>query len=179
MLKSILLRMLAFALAFVVGVGSQVIFGDTWRPPVPENQSRKRPPIRFEFTRLGQGAEPLRMFFLLSNNSPYSIWVYDSADFQEYSVQKWIKTGWADIPQRCGTRAVAAKLTELKPHSTFPVRISPFLFHGTYRIGAHVFVDDLERPVTSFAGRLRPRRIPFPDEHLIIWSEPFKIQYQP
>ncbi len=175
MLKSILLRMLVFTLAFVVGVGSEAIFGEFLKLPAPEKQSGRRPPIQFECTGLAQDAEPLRIFFALYNNSPHSIWFYRDSMVLDYSIQRWVKDHWVDISVlHCETMT----LVELKSNSAFLVTVPPFLRDGVYRAGIGVFLDDPHRPIPGFVGRVQPRRVPSPAEQVVIWSKPFKLQGQ-
>lgn len=171
MLKSILLRMLVFTLAFGVGVGSEAIFDGVLKAPPSCQQQRVKLPLRLEFSHFGGTVGSPRIGYSICNDTPHSIWFYKNTDSQEYSVQNLVKGHWTDIPLRwCCPEST--ELIEVKPGSRSAFEIYPFLSQGTHRIGIRVF---LSNPSPQIKGGIC--RVPTMEEGMIIWSAPFTLQW--
>ncbi|MBI4747460.1 MAG: hypothetical protein HY774_03185 [Acidobacteria bacterium] len=171
MLKSILLRMLAFALAFVVGTGHNVLPGNMWVSKPTQSHQMVKAPIKLTFEEVGTDKARPYLKYTLSNNSPGTIWCRGSYYSPHYCMQKKENNQWIDIA--CVFPHLNQSF-ELKPNSTARLAVFAAWDQCPQRIGIEIFWSIPPEVNSDFFHR----HIPY-GQCWVIWSEPFKIQYQP
>lgn len=175
MLKSILLRMLAVALAFGVGIGSGAIFGRRWEPPPIQEYQKIEPPITLKVESvMGDSSYPLPLIrYSLYNQSRNSIWVIGDAGRPFFGRQEWINNQWIDN-WLCCIYPNSGQPIEITPNSSLVFDMAPDWRPLRQRIGIQIFWERPKLPVEGL--REPPDFSDYPG--FVIWTRPFRIQHQ-
>lgn len=174
MLKSILLRMLVFTLAFVVGVGSEAIFEGFQGSETAQSYRIVDPPIRLKVeSSVGEQPFPYpEVRASLCNQSPYSIWIFEEKGHPYFAMQEWADNQWGYLFSRCFLPD-SAQPVEVKPNSSVTFIIPTNWRSVHQRVGIQIFWERPELPTDELLDRTWPA----PASGHVIWTQPFTIQY--
>lgn len=177
MLKSILLRMLVFALAFGVGVGSNILAGKLWRLKPAQSHQIVEPLITFKFESSHEVKYALRLRYSLCNNSPNSIWYKELSNTPIWVTHYCENNQWTGNIGRCGTCMDESPwliYQELKPHSKVVVEIGPVpLQELPLRVmyGVTIFWENPSDPL-----KIRNSITPYRPQGFTIWGQALEIK---